>query len=259
MQVDRLADLPPHGEQRVQRGHRLLEDHRNVVAADLLHLGLAELEEVAAIKPDRAADDATRRVGNEAQDRERGHALAATRLADHAQRLAVAHRIGHAGHGAHHPIGREEVSLQAVLCEIGSCRNGRRNRFPGCRRGWATQAMTPWNALCYRWCRPHGARQHRQNNDKRPEGGNMSKQDFLHSHWSRRGLLRASPATTAASLFPWRALAAIPDQFDGSKFQLTAPEPNPKRGGTLRYGITMRPPHFDVHQSGTINNLGAQG
>jgi len=87
----------------------------------------------------------------------------------------------------------------------------------------------------------------------------MSKQDFLHSHWSRRGLLRASAATTAASLFPWRALAAIPDQFDGSKFQLAAPEPNPKRGGTLRYGITMRPPHFDVHQSGTINNLGAQG
>ena len=87
----------------------------------------------------------------------------------------------------------------------------------------------------------------------------MSKQDFLHSHWSRRSLLRAGAATTAAGLFPWRALAAIPDQFDGSKFQLAAPEPNPKRGGTLRYGITMRPPHFDVHQSGTINNLGAQG
>jgi ABC-type transport system substrate-binding protein len=25
----------------------------------------------------------------------------------------------------------------------------------------------------------------------------------------------------------------------------------------LRYGITMRPPHFDLHQSGTINNLAA--
>ena len=58
----------------------------------------------------------------------------------------------------------------------------------------------------------------------------------------RRSLLRAGAATTAASLFPWRALAAIPDQFDGSKFQLAAPEPNPKRGGTLRYGITMRMP-----------------
>ncbi len=27
----------------------------------------------------------------------------------------------------------------------------------------------------------------------------------------------------------------------------------------LRYGITSRPPHFDVHQSGTINSLGSQG
>ena len=48
-------------------------------------------------------------------------------------------------------------------------------------------------------------------------------------------------------------------EFDGSKFQLAAPEPNPKSGGVLKYGITMRPPHFDFHQSGTINSLGSQG
>jgi len=64
----------------------------------------------------------------------------------------------------------------------------------------------------------------------------------------------------AYGLPPGFALAAeIPDKFDGSSFQLRAPEPNPKTGGVLRYGITMRPPHFDVHQSGTINNLGSQG
>jgi peptide/nickel transport system substrate-binding protein len=86
----------------------------------------------------------------------------------------------------------------------------------------------------------------------------MSSQHIMHPRWTRRGVLRAG-AVMAASLFPYRALAAIPDEFDGSKFQLGAPEPNPKRGGILRYGITMRPPHFDVHQSGTINSLGAQG
>ena len=53
--------------------------------------------------------------------------------------------------------------------------------------------------------------------------------------------------------------AEIPMEFDGSKFQLAAPEPNPKLGGVLRMGIPMRPPHFDVHQSGTIFNLGTQG
>jgi ABC-type transport system substrate-binding protein len=54
-------------------------------------------------------------------------------------------------------------------------------------------------------------------------------------------------------------MAAIPNEFDGSNFQLKAAEANPKSGGVLRFGITMRPPHFDVHQSGTINSLGAQG
>ncbi len=42
-------------------------------------------------------------------------------------------------------------------------------------------------------------------------------------------------------------------------FQLRAPEPNPKRGGTLRYGVPSSPAHFDIHQSGTVANLGAQG
>jgi peptide/nickel transport system substrate-binding protein len=86
----------------------------------------------------------------------------------------------------------------------------------------------------------------------------MNDQD-RHSNWTRRRVLKAGTAMTAASLLPFRALAAVPNEFDGSKFQLAAPEPNPKRGGTLRYGITMRMPHFDMHQSGTINNLGSQG
>jgi peptide/nickel transport system substrate-binding protein len=80
--------------------------------------------------------------------------------------------------------------------------------------------------------------------------------------WNRRDFLKTSTAA-AASAYAMRwglaQAAEVPFEFDGSKFQLAAPEPNPKRGGVLRYGITMRPPHFDVHQSGTINNLGSQG
>jgi peptide/nickel transport system substrate-binding protein len=82
------------------------------------------------------------------------------------------------------------------------------------------------------------------------------------SGWTRREVLgTAAAATAAAGLRPGPAAAAaeIPLEFDGKGFQLAAPEPNPKRGGVLRYAITSRPPHFDVHQSGTINNLGAQG
>ena len=65
-------------------------------------------------------------------------------------------------------------------------------------------------------------------------------------------------AAAAYWLGPLPALADIPLEFDGSKFKLAAAEPNPKSGGVLRFGITMRPPHFDIHQSGTINNIGSQ-
>jgi peptide/nickel transport system substrate-binding protein len=80
--------------------------------------------------------------------------------------------------------------------------------------------------------------------------------------WTRRDFMRSS-AAVAAGIYAMRwnlGLAQeVPLEFDGKNFQLAAPEPNPKRGGVLRMGLTNRPPHFDVHQSGTFNNLGAQG
>jgi len=82
------------------------------------------------------------------------------------------------------------------------------------------------------------------------------------SRWSRRDFLQTGAAVAAGAYgMRWgRVLAAdIPYEFDGSKFQLTAPEPNPKRGGVLRMGIPNRPPHFDIHQSGTFFNIGTQG
>ena len=64
----------------------------------------------------------------------------------------------------------------------------------------------------------------------------------------------------AYGLAPRYGLAAdIPYEFDGSKFQLAAPEPNPKAGRRAALRHPNRPPHFDVHQSGTVGNLGTQG
>jgi peptide/nickel transport system substrate-binding protein len=78
---------------------------------------------------------------------------------------------------------------------------------------------------------------------------------------SRRQLLQGGTAATAAAwgLLPNVSLAqGVQNQFDGTKFQLAAAEPNPKRGGVLRVAFTSRQPHFDIHQSGTFNNLGTQ-
>jgi len=80
--------------------------------------------------------------------------------------------------------------------------------------------------------------------------------------WDRRDFLKGGTAAALGAYgMRWNLghAAEIPYEFDGSKFQLGAPEPNPKHGGVLRMGIPIRPPHFDVHQSGTIFNLGAQG
>lgn len=82
------------------------------------------------------------------------------------------------------------------------------------------------------------------------------------SRVNRRGFVKGAAALgVGAMAYPWLPARAqgVPLEFDGSKFQLAAPEPNPKSGGVLKYGITMRPPHFDFHQSGTINSLGSQG
>jgi peptide/nickel transport system substrate-binding protein len=78
---------------------------------------------------------------------------------------------------------------------------------------------------------------------------------------NRRQFVKGSSAAFGATMFGmplWALAEGVPNEFDGSKFQLKAQEPNPKSGGVLKYAITSRPPHFDFHQSGTINSLGSQ-
>ncbi|WP_395713024.1 ABC transporter substrate-binding protein [Reyranella sp.] len=91
----------------------------------------------------------------------------------------------------------------------------------------------------------------------------MSNGGSKRSSVNRRGFVKGAAALGAGAMgFPWHQLAwaqNVPTEYDGSKFQLKAPEPNPKSGGVLKYAITSRPPHFDMHQSGTINSLGSQG
>jgi ABC-type transport system substrate-binding protein len=54
-------------------------------------------------------------------------------------------------------------------------------------------------------------------------------------------------------------LGDVPRVWAAPDFKLRAAEPQAKRGGVLRYGILSAPAHFDVHQSGTVSNIGTQG
>ena len=89
----------------------------------------------------------------------------------------------------------------------------------------------------------------------------MRDPNFGRPWWTRRDFLKGSAAAVAGAygLSPGLGMAEqVPDKFDGMAFKLKAPEPGAKSGGVLRMGIPNRPPHFDIHQSGTFFNLGAQ-
>ena len=92
---DRLDDLVADGEHRVQRGHGLLEDHRDVRAAHLHQLLFGQPQQVArpsAGPPVEAEQDfAVATLGQvrrqQADHRQGGDGLAAARFADQAERL----------------------------------------------------------------------------------------------------------------------------------------------------------------------------
>src|SRR4029450_11061225 len=90
-----LLDLVPDAKHGVQRGHRLLEDERDLAAADLAELGPRRSEQLGALETDAARD--RRRLREKPEDRERGHALSAPRLPDDAAHLARAEGEGRAG------------------------------------------------------------------------------------------------------------------------------------------------------------------
>ena len=91
MQKDHLADLVAHGFHRVQRGHRVLEDHGDFLAADRPHLLIAQLEEVLSLEKHLAAQHLCRRVRQNPKDAQRRRGLARAGLTHEAQRFAFAH------------------------------------------------------------------------------------------------------------------------------------------------------------------------
>jgi peptide/nickel transport system substrate-binding protein len=78
---------------------------------------------------------------------------------------------------------------------------------------------------------------------------------------NRRTFLQSLGIATGGLVLATQFLRAYAQGVNppGPEFQLRASEPNPKPGGTLRYAVHSAPTHFDIHQSGTVANMGAQG
>src|SRR6266545_2744737 len=108
-----LRHLPEDGEERVQRRHGVLEDHGDPPATDPAQFALALPGQVLALEDDTASHDPGG-PRQEPDDREARRRLAAPRLADEPQGLALVEREAHAVHRLDDacPAEGEEVGLE---------------------------------------------------------------------------------------------------------------------------------------------------
>ena len=90
VELQTLGDLLTDGEDWVQGRHRVLEDHRDVLAADLFHLGRRQIQNVASVHHQLVAFNDAGRRRNEPHHGKRSGRFARAGLADQADGLMVA-------------------------------------------------------------------------------------------------------------------------------------------------------------------------
>ncbi len=108
-----LANLAADSQHRIEARHRLLEYHRNVVAADGAHLAVGELQQILSLEADRARDLAWG-LRDEPHERHGGDRLAAAGFTDDGQRLAFVDMEGDAVDRAVDALRGTEMSLQIL-------------------------------------------------------------------------------------------------------------------------------------------------
>ena len=111
MQQDRFHQLMSDRVGRVQRGHRVLEDDRDLVAANGLHDRFAGVDQLLPVQFDGAGDDLAG-GGEDLHDRIRGNGFSGSALADDAEDLAAVQIEGYAVDGLDLACGREEGGVE---------------------------------------------------------------------------------------------------------------------------------------------------
>ena len=155
MRAHRLLDLRADGVGRVQAGHRLLEDHRDPLAAQRPHGAGGQREHILSVEHHLPGGGAARR-GHQAHDGQRQHGLAAAALPHDAERRPAVDAEAHAVHGGEGRARAGKLGAQAPRSAAGRSgpddparsatarrpgRTTRRRRAPasGCSAAWR-----PW-------------------------------------------------------------------------------------------------------------------
>ena len=114
MEPHHLAHLRADRQRGVQRRHRILQHHGDLLAAHAAHLGPGLAQQIVALEEHAAADDPSGRLGDQTDQGEARHRLSRSRFADERQRLAGVEREADAIHGLRDPATGEKIRLQIV-------------------------------------------------------------------------------------------------------------------------------------------------
>ena len=111
--VDGFHHLGVDAQDRIERHHRVLENHRDAVAAKLALFGFIERGDVAALKQDLPGGDAAGGV-DQADEGKAGDGFARAGLADEAKDLAAIDMEGDAVNRLHHAGAGFEMGGEVV-------------------------------------------------------------------------------------------------------------------------------------------------
>jgi hypothetical protein len=125
MAQDRLDDLATHRVDGIERGERLLEDHRRHRPAHLGATAIGQSVDVLAGEPHRS-EDARPTPGIEPQDGAERDALARAGFTEQRQHFTAAHRERDAVQGLDRAVPREELDGEILhleqrrrVCQLG--------------------------------------------------------------------------------------------------------------------------------------------
>src|SRR6478609_5962529 len=129
---EHFGDLAADRGQRVERRHRLLENHRDAVASELPNLRWRKRLNLAPVEPDGPPADA-QRVAQQPDERQRRDALAAAGFPHEAHRLAAPDRERHVLYGSEFLVTDRKIDPQILDFEKGRLGHARRLRDCGSR------------------------------------------------------------------------------------------------------------------------------
>ena len=80
VQPQRFCDLFSAFDNRIERGHGFLKNHRNLISPDLLHLFFLRCHQILVPVQDTSVCNLTRGIGNQLHDSQGGDALSTAAL-----------------------------------------------------------------------------------------------------------------------------------------------------------------------------------